>query len=76
MKKNYEKTLLACYLGFITQAITANFAPLLFLKFHTQYGITLGQIALIPTTFFLTQLLIDIFCARFADFMTYGGGHP
>ena len=76
MKKNYQKTLLACYLGFITQAITANFAPLLFLKFHTQYGITLGQIALIPTTFFLTQLLIDIFCARFADFMTYGGGHP
>ena len=76
MKKNYQKTLLACYLGLITQAITANFAPLLFLKFHTQYGITLGQIALIPTTFFLTQLLIDIFCARFADFMTYGGGHP
>ena len=76
MKKKYQKTLLACYLGFITQAITANFAPLLFLKFHTQYGITLGQIALIPTTFFLTQLLIDIFCARFADFMTYGGGHP
>ena len=71
MKKNYQKTLLACYLGFITQAITANFAPLLFLKFHTQYGITLGQIALIPTTFFLTQLLIDIFCARFADFIGY-----
>ncbi len=71
MKKKYQKTLLACYLGFITQAITANFAPLLFLKFHTQYGITLGQIALIPTTFFLTQLLIDIFCARFADFIGY-----
>ena len=31
--KKYRKTLLACYLGFITQAIAANFAPLLFLKF-------------------------------------------
>ena len=42
MKTNYQKTLLACYLGFITQAITANFAPLLFLKFHKDYGIALS----------------------------------
>ena len=42
MSKNYQKTLLACYLGFITQAITANLAPLLFLKFHKDYGIPLG----------------------------------
>lgn len=31
--KNYKKTLRACYLGFITQAIAANFAPLLFWRF-------------------------------------------
>ena len=71
MKKNYKKTLLACYLGFVTQAITANFAPLLFLKFHKDYGISLGQIALIPTAFFLTQLLVDAFCARFVDSIGY-----
>ena len=71
MEKNYRKTLIACYLGFITQAIVANFAPLLFLKFHTDYGISLGQIALIPTAFFLTQLLIDVFCARFVDSIGY-----
>ena len=71
MKKNYKKTLLACYLGFVTQAITANFAPLLFLKFHNDYGISLGQIALIPTAFFLTQLLVDAFCARFVDSIGY-----
>ena len=71
MKKNYKKTLLACYLGFVTQAITANFAPLLFLKFHKDYGISLGQIALIPTAFFLTQLLVDAFCARFVDTIGY-----
>ena len=68
---NYRKTLIACYLGFITQAISANFAPLLFLKFHTDYGISLGRIALIPTVFFLTQLLIDVFCARFVDRIGY-----
>ena len=71
MQKNYRKTMLACYLGFITQAITANFAPLLFLKFHTDYGIPLGRIALIPTAFFLTQLLVDVFCARFVDAIGY-----
>ena len=60
MVKNYRKTLLACYLGFITQAISANFAPLLFLKFHKEYGIPLGKIALISTVFFITQLIVDL----------------
>ncbi len=71
MQKNYRKTLIACYLGFITQAICANFAPLLFLKFHADYGISLGKIALIPTVFFFTQLLVDLFCARFVDKIGY-----
>ena len=31
---DYQKTKVACYLGLVTQAISANFAPLLFLKFH------------------------------------------
>ena len=39
-KPNYKKTLRACYLGFITQAICANFAPLLFLTFHKNYQIS------------------------------------
>lgn len=69
--KNYNHTLLACYLGFITQAISANFAPLLFLRFHSDYGIPLGRIALISTTFYITQLLIDVFCAKFVDRIGY-----
>ena len=69
--KDYRKTLIACYLGFITQAICANFAPLLFLKFHNDYAIPLGRIALIPTAFFLTQLIVDFLCARFVDGIGY-----
>ena len=34
-EKNYKKTLIACYLGFVTQAISANFTPLLFLTFKS-----------------------------------------
>ena len=71
MQKNYRKTLLACYLGFITQAICANFAPLLFLTFHKDYQISLGHIALIPTAFFLTQLIVDALCARYVDKIGY-----
>ncbi len=69
--KNYRRTLKACYLGFITQAIAANFAPLLFLKFHADYGIPLGRIALISTAFYFTQLVVDVLCARFVDKIGY-----
>ena len=68
---DYRRTKTACYLGIITQAITSNFAPLLFLKFHSDYHIPLGKIALISTCFFLTQLLVDLFCARFVDKIGY-----
>lgn len=68
---NYKKTLIACYLGFITQAIAANFAPLLFLTFHHTYSIPLGKIALIPAVFFMTQLVVDIICAQVVDKIGY-----
>ncbi len=70
-KPNYRKTLIACYLGFVTQAITANFAPLLFLTFKSSYGITLERIAMIPLVFYLTQLLVDLAATKFADKIGY-----
>ncbi len=69
--KNYQKTLIACYLGFITQAISSNFAPLLFLTFKESYGISLEMIALIPMVFYLTQLLVDLVAVKFADIIGY-----
>ena len=50
-QKNYKKTLVACYLGFVTQAITANYTPLLFLTLKNTYGIGFEKIALIPMAF-------------------------
>ncbi len=70
-KPNYQKTLLACYLGFVTQAITANFAPLLFLTFRSEYFIPLDKIALIPLVFFMTQILVDFAATKFADRIGY-----
>lgn len=68
---NYQKTLRACYLGYVTQAICANFAPLLFLTFQETYHISLGKIALIPTVFFLTQLVVDFAATGFVDRIGY-----
>ena len=70
-QKNYKKTLVACYLGFVTQAITANFTPLLFLTFVNTYGVTFEKIAMIPLVFYLTQLLIDFAATKFVDKIGY-----
>ena len=70
-QKNYKKTLIACYLGFVTQAISANFTPLLFLTFKGTYGITLEKIAMIPMVFYLTQLLVDLAATKLADKIGY-----
>ena len=68
---NYQRTLITCYIGFITQAIVANFTPLLFLRFHAEFNIPLGQVALISTFFYIAQILVDVFCARFVDQIGY-----
>lgn len=69
--KKYSKTLLACYLGFITQAICANFVPLLFITFHKVYEISFGKLAMISTVFFFTQLIVDFICASIVDKIGY-----
>ena len=70
-KPNYQRTKLACYLGFVTQAISANFVPLLFLTFYRTYVISLADLALIPLAFFLTQLIVDFLSAKFVDRIGY-----
>lgn len=73
-RKDYRKTLRACYRGYVTQAICANFLPLLFLTFQKDYGIPLEKIALLPAAFYLTQLVVDLAAARFADRLGYRAG--
>lgn len=65
--KDYNKTKRACYLGFVTQAIVANFTPLLFVAFHREYEISLASLALIPAVFYIVQLVTDFLCAKFKN---------
>ena len=68
-EKNYEKTQVACFVGYIVQAIVNNFVPLLFLTF--QYGIPLSQITLLVTLNFGLQLLVDLASVKFVDKIGY-----
>lgn len=65
--KDYNKTKRACYLGFVTQAIVANFTPLLFISFHREYNVSLASLALIPAVFYVVQLVTDFLCAKFKN---------
>lgn len=72
MKKlGVKHTVLACYTGYITQAIINNFAPLLFVTFNTEYGISLTLIGTMITANFGVQLLVDLLASKFADKIGY-----
>ncbi len=71
MSKQYKLTIRACFTGYIVQAIINNFAPLLFLTFHRQYGIPLSQITILISVNFALQLLIDFLSAFFVDKIGY-----
>ena len=69
--KSYNKTMYACFTGYIVQAIVNNFAPLLFLTFQTTYGISLSKITLLVTFNFLVQLSLDAASVLFIDRLGY-----
>lgn len=69
--KNYNHTIYASYLGYITQAIVNNFAPLLFLTFSKDYSLTLDKITFITTLNFAVQLIVDLLAAKFVDKIGY-----
>lgn len=71
IRKSYEHTIYASYIGYITQAIVNNFVPLLFLTFATDYGLTLDKITLITTANFLVQLAVDLLSAKAIDKVGY-----
>lgn len=71
MKQTYQKTIYACFVGYIVQAIINNFVPLLFLTFESTYGIPLRQITMLITINFGIQLLVDLLSAGFVDRIGY-----
>lgn len=71
IKNQYNRTVAACFVGYIVQAIVNNFTPLLFLVFQRSYNVSLSQITLLVTFNFGIQLLVDILSVGFVDKIGY-----
>lgn len=63
----YRHTVYACYIGYVTQAIVNNFAPLLFLTFMNEFGVSLEKISLLITLNFGMQIIVDWIAGKYAD---------
>ncbi len=71
IRKSYTHTIYASYLGYITQAVVNNFAPLLFLTFMSEFTLTIEKITLITTVNFAVQLAVDALSAKVVDRIGY-----
>lgn len=71
IRENYNHTIYASYIGYITQAIINNFIPLLFLTFQDMFQISLGKIGLLVTINFGVQLLTDMLAVKYVDKIGY-----
>ncbi len=69
--RSFKSTLHACYLGYITQACIANLAPLLFVLFRQQFGLTLEMLGRLILLNFMTQMAVDFLSVYFVDRIGY-----
>ncbi len=65
MKLQAKHTVRAGFVGYLTQALTINFTPLLFLTFEKEFHISLAKISLLIAVSFVTQLATDALTAKF-----------
>ncbi len=71
MQNKYSKTITACFIGYIVQAIVNVFVPLLFINFQTAFNIPIEKITLLITINFFIQLITDTAAAWIVDKIGY-----
>lgn len=71
MKYTFRHTRNACYLGYITQAIINNLAPLLFIIFQDSFHISFEMIGRLILINFGAQLIVDLLAVKFVDKIGY-----
>lgn len=71
MKLTYKHTQLACYLAYVSQAITTTFLPLLFVRLGTEFGFSLAKLTVLITITFFSEIFIDAVCPLFIDKIGY-----
>ena len=67
----YGRTIVACFNGYVTQAVINNYTPLLFVTFAATFGIDLARLSMLITVNFVTQLAVDLLAGRYVDRIGY-----
>lgn len=70
-KDPFRRTITACFIGYTVQACICTFAPLLYVQFRHEFGLSLEQIALMICVTFFTQLLVDLASSAFVEKIGY-----
>ncbi len=69
--RDYRLTRLAAYTGSISQAVVITIAPLLFVIFQGEFGLTDEQTGRLILINFGTQIIADLIATRYADRVGY-----
>lgn len=64
MTLTFKHTKTACYLGYITQAVVNNLAPLLFVTFQRDFGIGFSKLGTLIVVNFAVQIAVDLLSSR------------
>lgn len=73
MTQSYKATKIACFIGFVVQAIINNFLPLLFIIFNTQYNLNYEQLGRLLFVNFFVQLIVDALTPTLVKRIGYRG---
>ncbi|NLM40986.1 MAG: MFS transporter [Firmicutes bacterium] len=71
MPDQYKPTLHACYVALISQAINNNLAPLFFVIFHEQFGLSFEMLGRLVLLNFGTQIAFSVLSLKFVDRIGY-----
>ncbi len=73
MSISYKSTKIACFIGFVVQAIINNFLPILFIIFNTQYNLNYEQLGRLLFINFFVQLIVDLMTPIIVKYLGYRG---
>lgn len=67
--KKYFPTKMACYVGYVVQAIVNNFLPILFISIQNVYALSYERLARLIVVNFVTQMITDSATPRLMKYL-------
>lgn len=71
MTEKYTSTKIACYTGYFVQAIINNLAPLFYVTFQKDFGLSYRSISWLIMLNFVTQIFIDVVSVKIIKKLGY-----